>query len=54
MTSITKTNLHKVTKSFQPSKSPGPDRKMIEFFLGFRDMLENDLIGNKQRIQRGR
>ena len=54
MTLITKKNLHKVTKSFQLGKLLGPDRKMIEFLLGFRDMLENDLIGNKQRIQRGR
>jgi hypothetical protein len=31
-------------KSFQKGKSPGPDGWSIEFFLGFFDLLGNDIL----------
>eukprot|EP01018_Ginkgo_biloba_P013953 Gb_06775 [translate_table: standard] len=44
MEPVTMEELHKVIKSIQQGKPPGPDRWMIEFFTGFEDMLAPDLL----------
>jgi hypothetical protein len=44
MAQVTEQELLVVMKSFQKGKSPGPDGWSIEFFLGFFDLLGNDIL----------
>lgn len=37
--------LKEVIHSFQHDNSPGPDGWTIEFYLGFIDLIGNDLLG---------
>jgi hypothetical protein len=44
MEKVTEEELKEVIRSFQKDKSPGPDDWTIEFFLGFYDLLGQDLL----------
>ena len=43
---------NKIIHSFQRGKSPGPDGFTLDFFLGFYEMLKNDILKVVRESQR--
>ena len=44
MQDVTEEELNKILSTFQRGKSPSPDGFTLEFFLGFYDLIKDDLL----------
>ena len=51
---IVEEEIKQVLHSFQKGKSPGPDGFMLEFFLGFYDLIKKDILAVVQESRKSR
>ena len=49
---VTEEELNKIISTFQKGKSPGPHGFTLEFFLGFYDLIKDDILKVVRESQR--